>query len=195
MVADASKIPLLYAEWVPLLNLLSLSVEGLEQPLYLHDVQNRENAARITRALDLNLPAEVEDLPYGRPTLKLTVPAMISIISATWIRSRQTLFLETDIKDNFGDHRHMTVSGVRDENAALLVLQKLRVPLALAVDDSKSMVETISEMHVSGKSAKEIVAATGFDALTVQCSIRAFKRYVRHQFETAPGRNSDDPTQ
>lgn len=192
MVADASKIPFVGAEWVPLLNLLALNVDGIENPTYIHDICSWDNARRITSALrielqDLESESEVDD------PVRLVVPPMISILSAVWLRSRQALFLETDIQDERGLNRFLTLVGVRDQSTAEELLQKLQVSITLTVDDSKSMLEVIAEMHIQGKTAKQITLETGYNAQTIQCNLTAFRRHLHQELDEAKKRNRSDP--
>lgn len=193
MAADASQIPLIGGEWTPLVNLLSLNVEGLDHPLYLHEVPSLDSAKRIAAALRIEVLGEPGERESVIDALKLQVPPLISIESATWIRSRRTIFFETDIRDGRGMRRFMTLAAVSTEDAAVTALVKLNLPLPLVIDNTKSMLEIVAELYVLGKTEKEIASETGYDADTVRRNVHAFKRYQAHRFEEEKVRQSDKP--
>lgn len=193
MAVDAARMPLIGGEWIPLINLLALYVNGIDHPLYIHEVPSWGSARRIAQALNIEITGEANPRDTFTDLLKLQVPPTVFIESATWVRSRQTIFFETNIRDSRNFKRFMTLATVSSDDAALRALQALNLPLPLTVDHTKSMLEAIAELHASGKSEREIAAETGYDPDTVRRNVAAFKRYQEHRLEEEKVRQSDKP--
>lgn len=180
---DASRIPIVSAEWLTSVRALTFEVEGLGRPMFMQDIPSWFEGERVCKAMGVTLSPGSKPPEPLLEVVQLTVPIPIEVEAVSWSRARKTLYLMTDIVDNRDDYRQFTISNLSTDDDALDAVRALRVSLPLIIDEAKSMHDAVAELHARGRTEKEIMEETGLDSQTVREQIEAFKKVVASHFE------------
>ena len=195
---DAARIPFDRAEWLPLVQLLLLELDclpdghGNHRAFFMHGVPNQRAGEQIAKALgieDMTVSSRMAEAamaiprPNTIPPPSMAVPSPILITSATWVRARLALFLETSVELD-GVHRYFAMPHIPDEAAARHILDMINLgAVDLRTDLSRSSYEITTDLHVSGCSETEISSRTGLTRPIVQANIHAFRSRVHKGFQ------------